>query len=192
MKNLILALVLSACPVVSAQAVTATLNLDATANTAGQTEGAAAIAAGDLLSITVGDGSIFIEAVAGVLWSAYKFNSEIITCFGATGTCQNGFTVNYNIFDATGALVDGFGIRNSYGSQAEALQAARLFGPKEVVLTAGTYYFAIGDGINSRGDNGGGVSLSVTYVAPSQIPLPATGLLLVGAVGALSLARRKR
>lgn len=180
------ALLLSPVPAIAA---TATINLDATANTALNAEGAAAIAAGELLPLTVGDGDVTISAISDT-YVAYRYGSNPIDCSSGPSSCVDGYTINYTVFDSTGTAVTGFGGIGDYGTAAEALLAAQAAGPKMLFLSAGTYFFAVQDGRNSRGDNEGGISLSVRFTAPSQIPVPASGLLLIAGLGALAVRKR--
>lgn len=166
------------------------VDLDATQNTAQGSDGAAAIAAGDLIAVDFGVGQVSIDVIDGV-YQAYRFASGPISCV-AVNNCSNGWTVNYGVFDAAGTLIEVFGIGGTYATSAEALAAAQAAGTNTFdITTAGTYYISIFDGLNFRADNTGGVSLSVNFVAPTTVPLPASGLLLLGALGAGIIFRRK-
>jgi hypothetical protein len=120
----------------------------------------------------------------------YRFGDNPISC-SSVNDCGDGWTVNWAFFNSAGTQLEGFGIAGTYATPAEALAAAEALGPRFFTVPLdGIYYFGIGDGLTSTFDNAGGVSLSVDYTSPAVVPLPASGLLLVGAFGALALRKR--
>lgn len=183
------ALAFAAMPM-AASAATMTIDLDATTNLSAYDAGAAGVAAGVLVEFVLPTDQVFsIEVIDGT-YQAYRFGDNPIDCV-AVDDCGDGWTVNYNVWDATGTGVTGFGIPGTYATAAEALGVAQDAGARTVAATAGTYYFGIGDRIDSGGDNSGGVSLRISYESPSEIPLPASALLLLGGLAGLSVIRRR-
>ena len=88
---------------------------------------------------------------------------------------QDGFTTLFGTLVGMIGTGDFFAIGTAFSGDANAAGELRLF-----------------NWDSNSSDNRGFITAGVTYDSVSAIPLPATGLLLVGALGGLGLARRKR